>query len=221
MQTELNLTITFWHQLIGQHLTNASPEDSVQPLVPTRLKKGVGPNRVGAMIDAHYIACGAEGGSFLIGKLELGDVQGLRFVARENTSGQRFIAHWLVHDAPLNEPWMIGVIGTPSAIQSLSISQPPALCRFGEANGGFDFNLAVVREAHAKMSHLPWKKVVAPAIHAYQAFRLADAGSAELAKAKMNKILAATPELRKILPSLQVLPRSGEYEILSWYNRER
>ncbi|TKD35297.1 hypothetical protein [Azotobacter chroococcum] len=214
------IELELWHRCIGQHLTREAPENSVQPSVPTRLKKGVGPNRIGAGIDAHYIA--SASGSFLIGKIEMANRPGLQFIPSEETTGQRFIAHWLIHEAPLDETWMIGVIGKANALPSLKLSQPPVLCRYCEANSGLDFNLEVVRNAHSLMGDLPWKKTIAPAIHLYSRLTAAvEQKEQEDLKEKLNRMFVQTPELRKILRKLGVQPLSGEYEVLSWYNRER
>ena len=60
--------------------------------VPTRLKRGIDFNPLGAGIDAFYIAC--ENDSYLIGKVELPSKKGLVFVPSEEISGERFIARW-------------------------------------------------------------------------------------------------------------------------------
>lgn len=70
---------------------------------------------------------------------------------------------------------------------------------------------------------MPWTSL-APAIHRYEALRNAEPRSraAEVAKAQLNKLLAATPVLRGLLPRLHVRAGSGEYQLLSWYfARER
>lgn len=212
--------IAYWHYNVGRFISDGEPEETLQPNVPTRMLRGVGLNRLGAGIDTHYIAC--EQDSYLIGKLEVENREGLTFIRSEDQSGQRFIAHWLIHKAPSDKPWMIGVLGKAKALPSLAISQPPGLCRFCESNGGFDFNLDDVREAHALIGDLPWKTVVAPAIHEHAKYvQAATDAEREVRKVSLGKLLVKTPELRGVLKNIKVRPLSGEYEVLSWYHRIR
>lgn len=216
----MQIPLDFWHQCVGRHLSDGLPAETLSPFVPTRLKKGVGPNRLGAGIDAFYVAC--PEGSHLIGKLEMTSVPGLTFHPSEEQSGQRFIAHWLMHEAPLDEPWMIGVISKANPLRSLALSQPPALCEFCQTSGNFSFNLEAVRQAHQLMGDLPWKAVVAPSIHAHARFlSAATETEREAARTRLTDILSKTPSLKGVLRQLRAAPGSGEYEILSWYHRVR
>src|SRR5690606_21471195 len=96
------------------------------------------------------------------------DMPELKFISSEEVSAEKLTAQWLINEAPINELWMIGVIGNANPAESLRISQPPGLCAFGEASGGFEFNLGIVKEAVKLIGDTPWKKDVAPAIHAYE-----------------------------------------------------
>lgn len=220
--------LSFWHDCIGRHIApQLSPKESPMTSLPTRmLKKGVGQNRLGAGINAFYIA--QPGDSCLIGKFAVEDMPCLRFIDSEKISGEKYIATWLAESAPLNSPWMIGVIGKASPIESFYISQPPGLCAFSQASSGFEFDLRLVKDAVKLIGETPWKKEVAPAIHAYEGKLRASAtgnqGQIDKANDKLLKMFAKTPEVRTLLIELNKLPikaRSGEYQILSWYNRER
>ncbi|OEO24423.1 hypothetical protein AX279_17290 [Pseudomonas sp. J237] len=202
------------------------PELAITQQVPTRLKKGTGLNRLGAGIDVFYIA--SPGSSSVIGKLEITERSELVLVASEDVSGEKHIAQWLIHEAPADTPWMIGVIGNANPINSLKLSYPPALCRFCGANSGFDFDLSAVRQAVSIIGDLDWKKDIAPALHVYQARMHAndtgDQDKAEKEGKKLLKMFEKNPHLRTALLALCRLPlkpNSGEYEVLSWYNRVR
>lgn len=219
--------LTFWYDCIGQRIApELTPEKSTKVALATHMKKGIGPNPLGAGISAFYIA--QPGESMLIGKFAMEGMPGLTFVSSEGMTGEKFIARWLIEKAPLDKPWMIGVIGNANPVESFRISQPPGLCAFCEGNGGFEFNLSAVKQAAALIGETPWKKDVAPAIHAYEAkLKAADSGDAQLierANDKLNKMLMKSPEFRALLIALiklPIKPNSGEYQVLSWYNRER
>ncbi|MCF6783737.1 hypothetical protein [Stutzerimonas stutzeri] len=219
--------LDFWYDCIGRHIApDSSPEQSTKPQMETRMKKGTGLNRLGAGISAYYIAL--PGSSQLIGKFAMDDRPGLCFVNADDVSGEKVIAHWLADHAPLDRPWMIGVIGNASPNETFRISQPPGLCAFAQNNGGFEFNLASVREALKLIADFEWKKDIAPAIHAYEgrlkAVAAGDHSMIEKANDKLEKLLKKSPDLRTVLIGLcklPIKPNSGEYQILSWYNRER
>lgn len=219
--------IELWYECIGQHLAPESdPAGSTKIGVMTRKTKGVGPHTLGAGIDAYYIACKRK--SFVIGKLELPNLPGLEFVPSEDVSGEKYIAQWLVNHAPEDEPWMIGVIGNASPNASMKVSHPVALCCFCEASSGFDFDLGIVRQAVAIIGELDWKKDIATALHTFQSRQLAssigDEAKMERENKKLQKAFEKTPELKPALLALCRLPLkvgSGEYEVLSWYNRVR
>lgn len=214
----MNKNLSFWYETIGKKLSEGPAEGSTHPPLPTRVKKGVAANRLGAGIDAYFIADEHE--SYLISKTEMADQPGLRFLASEKESGARFIGRWLVEKAPLDRTWMVGVIGKANINASLQISQPPLLCYFCEANKVMSFNLKAVREARDLMGEIPWKEIMAPALHTYSQY--ISAGNETLRKnlsEKLNKMLKKTPALRHLLPKLNLRPDSGEYEVLSWYYR--
>lgn len=219
--------INFWYECIGRHLApNADPESSTKASVMTRVKKGVGNNTLGAGINAYYIA--SEKKSFLVGKLEMPSLPGLEFIPSEDGSGEKFIAQWLVNEAPDDTPWMIGVIGNASPNASMKFSQPPALCRFCAASSAFDFDLGIVRQAVTIIGDLDWKKDVAPVLHTFQARQqssaMGDEGKVERENKTLQKAFAKTPRLKSVLLALCRLPLkpgSGEYEVVSWYNRTR
>lgn len=219
--------LTFWYDCIGKHIApTLTPEKSTKVALPTHMKKGVGPNPLGAGISAFYIA--QPGQSMLIGKFEMDDIPALRFINSADMTSEKFIAHWLIEKAPLNQPWMIGVIGNANPTESFRISQPPGLCSFCEGNGGFEFNLSTVKEAAVLIGDIPWKTDVAPVIHAYEGkLKAAGTGDAHLierANDKLIKSLNKNPENRSLLVALiklPIKPNTGEYQLLSWYNRER
>lgn len=219
--------LDFWYKCIGQYLSpNTAPASSTKVSVSTRLNKGIGSNTLGAGIDAFYVA--SPGKSFLIGKIEMPDIPGLSFVPSEDGSGEKFIAHWLVNDAPLDSAWMIGVIGNANPNASMKRSQPPTLCRFCAADASFEFDLAIVRKAVAVIEGLDWKKEVAPVLHTFQSRQQAsaagDIAKVEADNTSLQKAFAKVPALKSALLALCRLPLkpgSGEYQVLSWYNRVR
>lgn len=220
--------LNFWYECIGRHLApDTAPAASTKAGVITRLKKGIGSNTLGAGIDAFYIAHKKK--SYVIGKLEMPSNPELEFVPSEEVSGEKFIAQWLVNEAPEDEPWMIGVIGNANPNSGMKLSRPLALCRFCDTSSGFDFDLGIVRDAVKIIGdELDWKKDVAPALHIYQS-RLQASGignedKVERENRKLQKAFDKAPLLKKTLIALCKLPlkpHSGEYEILSRLNRIR
>jgi len=116
---------------------------------------------------------------------------------------------------------MAGVMGKGSANESFRISHHVSQSHFCETGAGFAFDLEVVRDAQKKIEPFSWKKVIAPAIHQYARLQHAEADSIAFEREKMNKLIAKCPELRQLLPKLNVRPSSGEYAILSWLNIEQ
>lgn len=209
--------IQFWHEHIGQYISD-EPASNLKARVPTRLKKGVELNSIGAGIDLFYIA--SEGNSHLIGKLELPSTKELKQLASEDLSGERFIAHWLAHAAPTDKPWIVGVIGKAHPNESLTISQPPSLCVFCQSGKNFEFNLAFFREDVALTQGIDWK-LLAPAIYAYDDFTSLDEFRKNKGSASLTKAFKTEPKLKTILPKLRAQPNNGEHQLLSWYNRAR
>lgn len=219
--------VDYWYQCIGFHLApETDPASSTKVGVLSRLKRGIATNTLGAGIDAYYIACKEK--SYLIGKVELPNLPSLEFIPSEDVSGERFIARWLVEQAPSNEPWMIGVIGNANPNESMKRSHPLALCRFCRAGASLDFDLGIVRNAVTIIGQFDWKKMVAPALHAInerqKASYVGDDNKVERENIKLKKSFDKNPGLRDAIVALCRLPlkpHSGEYEIISWYNRVR
>lgn len=222
--------LNFWYDCIGRHLApDTAPAASTKAGVMTRLKKGVASNPLGAGIDVFYIANKKK--SFVVGKLEAPKNSNpvIEFFPSEEVSGEKFIAQWLVNDAPEDEPWMIGVIGNANPNSGMKISRPLALCRFCDMSSGFDFDLGIVRNAVKIIGDdLDWKKDVAPALHIFQsrlqASGIGDEDKVERENKKLQKAFDKSPTLKKALLALCRLPlkpNSGEYEILSRLNRIR
>lgn len=209
--------LRYWHDQIGS-VIGAADEKTMCVSVPTRLKRGLGDNRLGAGIDAFYIAC--EGDSYLISKTELPNTKGLTFVPSEDLSGERFIAQWLAESAPVDRPWLVGVISKASPNDSLAFSQPPYLGVFCQANKGFEFNLAHYRSDVELSKSIDWKVLVS-AIYAYDDFISYDSFRKEKGSKSLEKLFKREPELKKILPKLKAKPNNGEHTLLSWYNRAR
>jgi hypothetical protein len=226
LQTDFkNNAVLFWHSHIGQHLNpDLSAQDSVHAFVPTKQSKaGVAPLRLGAGIDAGYIVSGS--GSYLIGKVVMPDAHGLTFVNSEEVSFERFIARWLADKAPATEPWMIGVIGKANAQASMQISAPPGLCYFCQNNAGFSFDLNKIRKAIEIIGGMPWKAAVATSLHGLRKRNGFPPGNQkDAANENLLKLFTKYPGLNKILSELEksgVKAGSGEYQVLSWYFRER
>lgn len=211
-----NDPVSFWHENLGCALTTLSREASTGAIINHRTLKGIKPLRIGA-VDAFYIVTSST--SFLLGRVEHENVERVKFIGTEHVSARKFIAEWLLNEAV--GPYMIGVLGKASALSSLRLSHHITQSYFCEVGGGFGFNLSVVRDAQEKIGSLPWKKIIAPAIHQYSRLCQADQKTIDREREKMQALLIKTPELRKILPTLKVLPNSGEYTVLSWLNIEK
>lgn len=210
-----NKGLIFWHEQIGKQLTTPPMEcnESFAAIIPHRTKsKGTHTMRIGAL-DAFYIASRKK--SYVIGRVELPDTEQIQFIPTESTSARKYVANWLVFEA--EAPFMVGVIGKASALDSFKLTSHIVQSAFCQAGAGFTFDLDLVRKAHQKIAHLPWKKVAA-GIYQFEALRHAEPEDLDTERRKMNKLLSKIPDLRAILPQLKVLPNSGEYTILSWLN---
>lgn len=216
MNTDMN-PINFWHQHIGQHIGSIEAGDT-KPRVPTRLKRGIDPNTLGAGIDAFYIAC--EGMSHVVGKVELPNSKHITYTASENISGEKFIAQWLAHDAPTDQPWIVGVIGKANPNASFVLSQPPSLCSFCQSSKGFEFNLHHFRADVELIKGLDWK-LVTQAMYALNDFTSLNEYQITKGRNSLTKLFKNEPRLKQVLPHLRAKPNNGEHQILSWYNRTR
>ena len=211
--------LSFWHQTIGQYLTtpSLSPTDSPRAKIPHRTKeKGIQMMRIGAK-DVFYIATPER--SILIGCIEMEDTDHLHFVPSESCSARKYVAEWLLTNAV--GPFMVGEIAQGDAHDSFRVSHHVTQSYYCQPGAGFFFDLELVREAQKKITNLSWKKIVAPAIHQYERMRHATDSDVVFEREKMMKLIKKTPELRQILPTLGVLPNSGEYNLLSWLNIEQ
>ena len=209
--------IQFWHETIGQHISD-NPVGQLKPSVPTRLKRGVDLNPIGAGIDAFYIAC--EGDSHLIGKIELPNRAGLTFTPSEDISGERFIAQWLAHKAPSDKPWVVGVISKANPKSSVSFSQAPSLCVFCQNGKNFEFNLTHFKSDIELTKNIDWK-LVSQAIYAYDDYTTNNNFRKDKGSRVLAKLFKTEPKLKAILPKLRAQPNNGEHLLLSWYNRKR
>lgn len=203
--------LEFWFAHVGQKLGGQTPEESVALLLPHRTKKGVAPLRLGAL-DVLYMV--SEGDCRLVGRLEMPEQPGLKVVPAESVSAYRYLAEWLQDEA--RTPYMVGVIGKANPIASMALTHSERLASFGEAGGGFGFDMVKVREAYAALAGIPWKQA-AVAMHDYQRYRVEPT---ETNKAKLLKAFDKFSGLREALVAADVRPGSGEYQVLSWLNRE-
>lgn len=206
----------FWHEYMGKRLTNPSLAlgESHKAILPHRtLSKDSYPMRIGAL-DLFYIVTPEK--AVAIGRVALPDNDHVKFVGTEKVSARKYVAEWLLHEA--TGPYMVGVFGKADAEASFRISHHPSVSYFCEKGAGFGFDLELVRAAHKKIEHLSWQKVVSRAIHQYARFKQAEGEEQNLERFKLQKMLISEPTLREILPTLGILPNSGEYTILSWLN---
>lgn len=209
--------VEFWHEHLGQRI-GAECAGDTKVSVPTRLKRGVDNNPLGAGIDAFYVVSEAQ--SYLFGKVELVSTEGLTFVPSEDGSGERFIAHWLAHEAPLSGAWMVGVIGKSSPNKSFTVSQPPSLCVFCQSDKSFEFNLRHFRDDVALCEGFDWR-VLASAIYAYDDYLSGDSFRRAKGGRGLELAFKKEPKLKDLLPRLRSKPNSGEHTLLTWYNRAR
>lgn len=208
--------VEFFHAHLGRHIGVEDGGSVKSARVPQRVKAGVSDLSLGQM-DTFYIV--AETRSMLIGRAELPDTPTVQFVATEDVSARKFIAEWLLGQA--SAPFMVGVISKAHPEPSFCVTHHIAQTTFCDTSGNVTFNLEIARQAYQLIKHLPWKTVVAPAIHTYSDFKLAPQENNQKERARLMKLLEKTPELKTILPKLEVRPNSGEYSVLSWANIER
>jgi hypothetical protein len=168
-------------------------------------------------IGAFYIASSTEP-SRLIGRVEPPSPPGVELVGGETVSPEKYIAHWLIHSAV--PPFIVGVTRKAHPEPSFRVTEALSAVHFCDTSGGFVANLELVRQAHAKIGLLDWKKVVSSAICTYSDYVNAPSSDNSREKERLKKLLEKTPELSAILPALGVRPGSGEFKVLSWYNKE-
>ncbi|MDK2126244.1 hypothetical protein [Parachitinimonas caeni] len=203
----------FFHQAIGTKLGIPEKASVKSQQFPHRVASGVKPLSLG-QLDCFYIAA-SDGPSQLIGRIQLPPIKGLEVIDTEQVSARKHLANWLLtHAAP---PYMVGMIGKAHPEPSFRISPHLALTQLCDTGGNQPINVELAREGFAKIADLPWKQVVAPAIHCYERYLQAPRGANA---AQLKKLLDKTPSLRKILPTLGIRPNSGEYSLLSWANIE-
>lgn len=203
--------LEFWYAHVGRKLGAESPEGSVAVKLPHRTKKGIAPLRLGS-VDVLYMV--SEGDCRLVGRLEMPDQPGLKVVPAESVSAYRYLAEWLRDEA--RPPYMVGVISKVNPIASMTLTHNERLASFAEAGRGFGFDMAKVRAAYAALAGIPWKPA-AVAMHDYQRYRVEPT---EASKSKLFKAFEKFPGLREMLMSVDIRPGSGEYQVLSWLNRE-
>lgn len=206
----------FFYTYIGAKLGAPAHAGIKAVRIPQRVKEGVKDLSLGQM-DCFYIAT-PHGPSRLIGRIELPSRPDLQFVDTETTSARRYIAQWLLNDAAA--PFIVGVIGKAHPEASYRITHHLAATQFCDTAGNFPINVELARVAHRHIARLDWKKIVAPAIHAYNDYIQASHGSNQ-EKDKLQKLLAKTPEITRLLPIINIRPGSGEYTMLSWANIEQ
>ncbi len=216
--------VGFWYANLGRHLSDAPAQESCKARLPTRLKRGVDLNTLGAGIAAYYIVTQTK--SWLHGKIERESNARVEFVAADaeaRVSGEQFIARWLVSDQ-FTTPCMIGVIGNANPNASFCISYSAARVNYCEAGKGFCFDLDKIKRAITLIGDRSWSEKISPAIRQYYALLEArNAGKeSEIAKehTKMSKLIEKTPELASIIPALDIRPGSGEYIVLGWLYRQ-
>lgn len=207
----------FFHQNIGSKIGVVAGDGIKSVRIPQRVKEGVKELSLGQM-DCFYIAAGT-GPSYLIGRVDLESGDTLQFVGTETTSARKYIAQWLLQDAVT--PFIVGVIGKAHPEPSFHVTHHLAMTQFCDTAGNFHVNVEQARLADQRIAHLDWKKVVAPAIHAYADYIQAPQDNNQREKDKLLKLIAKTPELSQLLPTLGVRPGSGEYTLLSWKNIEQ
>ena len=215
--------VSFWHTYLGRHLSDAPVQESAKARLPTRLKRGVDLNNLGAGIAAYYIVTPTK--SWLHGKIERESDARVEFVAADaeaKVSGEQFIARWLVSEQ-FSTPCMIGVIGNANPNASFVVSHSAARMNYCESGKGFCFDLNKVKRAIALIAGHSWSDTISPAIRQYYALLDARTSGKEsdIAKenAKMSKLIEKNPGLAPIIPAMDIRPGSGEYIVLGWLHR--
>jgi hypothetical protein len=192
------------------------PEASVKSMrLPQRAKSGIQMMNLG-QTDDYYIVS-ASSPSQVIGRVDLPSRPEINFVAAEGVDPKKHIAQWLIETAVT--PFMVGVIKKAHPEPSFEISKSLNQVYFCDSSGGFVVDIELVRSAQQIISGLDWKKIVAPAILAYSRFKQSEQGENLKERTELYKLFDMSPGLDLILPRLGILPRSGEYTILSWLNR--
>ncbi len=216
--------VSFWHSHLGRYLSEAPAQEASKARLPTRLKRGVDANALGAGIAAYYIVTPTK--SWLHGKIEKASNANVEFVAADaenRVSGEQFIARWLVSEA-FATPCMIGVIGNANPNASFRVSHSAANMIYCEAGKGFCFSLDKIRRALEFIGDQSWSDTISPAIRQYFALLEARVSGKEIQidkeVKKMGKLIEKSPALAKIIPAMDIRPGSGEYIVLGWLYRQ-
>lgn len=216
--------VDFWHSYLGRYLSDAPAQESSKARLPTRLKRGVDANALGAGIAAYYVVTPTK--SWLHGKIEKASDAHVEFVAADaenKVSGEQFIARWLVSEN-FATPCMIGVIGNASPNASFRVSYSAANMLYCEAGKGFCFSLDKIKRARELIGDQSWSDTISPATRQY--FALLEArvsgkeSQIEREATKMTKLIEKNPALATIIPTMDIRPGSGEYIVLGWLYRQ-
>lgn len=114
------------------------------------------------------------------------------------------------------QPFMAGVISKANAEKALRVSPHTRLGYFCEMGAGFAFDLGKVKDARESMGDLNWK-VVQQALYRLQDARF-EPSKQEAAHKELVKACRAHPDLEGFLEGTDIIPGSGEFELLSWLN---
>lgn len=215
--------LTFWHENLGRYLSSEAPAATLKARIPTRMKKGIGPNPLGAGISAYYLV--SQGHAWLFGLIEQPDTAQVTFVPSDKgrSPATSEIAKMLV-EGKVETPLMVGVIGNASPLASLRLSTMRDRIEWCEAGKNFQFNLNAVQNAIGKIGQLLWWKEVRPALFQYHAMlearRSGNAERTEKEQKKMVALINKTPALATLLPTLDIRPNSGEITVLGWFYRD-
>ncbi|CAM3864752.1 hypothetical protein VRRI112168_03775 [Vreelandella rituensis] len=234
--------VDFFHAHLGQYLVpDASPRNSTAPSLPTRTKAAreaglaaadLPVKRVGTGMPVYYIVTPSHAwflsntaapSSERVTAVRIDDDEG-----RAAIKGNQYLAHWLYHEAPLDQPFLIGNVEKASPIAAMAISLPPTriiFCTTGKY-GRLVLNLLDFREdvATVRASGIPWETLRKANLLKEKVRQSAKgilAPQEEVtARKEIGKLRKKHPELLATLKALHAKPGSGEATLLHWFFQE-
>lgn len=227
--------LDFYYQHLGRHLApDRSQVDSLTPSLPTRTKAGrelrdedpaapLPVRRIGTAMPAYYIV--TEQGSRFLSNCEIPPTPEVTAVRIDNTEGKaqvkgnQYIAHWLYHEAPKNEVFLIGSVEKASPLASLELSLPPSkivYCNTSGRTGRLSFDLDVFRHGVqvVEESGIPWS-VVRHGIKLRDRMKRGE-GAGKI-REEVVRLAKKHPNLVEVVSQTKLFANSGEETMAHWF----
>lgn len=242
-------SLHFYYEHLGRYLAPETdvPADTIAPSLPTRTKNAraarakdpsapLDVRRIGTGMPVYYII--TEDKSLFLSNTEPPEHPSVTAIRIDDEDGKaailgnQYIAHWLYHEAPIDQPFMIGSIEKANPLPSLCISTPPlraTYCTTSGKTGSLTIHLQDFRDDidTVKASGTPWKDIKAGLkIKRSLAEQVNKEGTRQgyeqarqenPLRKEMQKLQKKYPDLLKTLSALNVMSGSPNEKVMDWF----